>query len=123
MVELVQQSMPMSQSGAFLSKYMRLAVYSYFDFKETTFTLSRLSRQERYNLRGSEKARIGNSIDLEVGRIWPFYMLEESRLEQWMKRAEFSINITDEIYIIVSAEQARRVGENSNVSDEIAAFI
>ena len=62
---MVKTILTTTKNGSpFLTKFIRLWIYSFFDFKSALKTLSLLSKQERQNLKQSAIARNGKKFPI-----------------------------------------------------------
>ena len=52
--------------STFLTKHLRLYIYSFIDLEDTVKKLSKLSSQERENLKESAIAREGKTFDIVI---------------------------------------------------------
>ena len=102
-----------SQSQTQLTRFLRLEVYSFLTLKETVKKAACLSKQEREELKQSEIARKNKTFTLTINnQSRPQCLLYDDRLEQFYRRIETRVQLTDKLSIEVESNL-------QNYSDEM----
>ena len=110
-----------SQSQTQLTRFLRLEVYSFLTLKETVKKAACLSKQEREELKQSEIARTNKTFTLTINnQSRPQCLLYDDRLEQFYRRIETRVQLTDKLSIEVESNLQNYSDEM--IGEELALF-
>ena len=113
------EEIPQSQTQ--LTRFLRLEVYSFLTLKETVKKAACLSKQEREELKQSEIARTNKTFTLTINnQSRPQCLLYDDRLEQFYRRIETRVQLTDKLSIEVESNLQNYSDEM--IGEELALF-